>query len=171
MSKNWIITWVFCIAVILVLVSQLNRDPHYIPSNMINKKVPDIKLASLNNDKKQSLIDINKNSQKIIHFWATWCMTCQIEHNNLLELIRSSPIPRVGVVYKDKPSKVITWLKRLGNPYHYTLFDTEGELAINMGVYGTPETFLIDKNGIILIHHEGSINNNIWQNKFLPKIK
>jgi cytochrome c biogenesis protein CcmG/thiol:disulfide interchange protein DsbE len=171
MTKNWIITWTTVSALLILLFSQINRNPQYIPNARINKKIPDIKLIQLTTNNKINIASLAPNSNKIVHFWATWCMTCQAEHSQLEKLVKLSNTPWVGVVYKDNIQQVKNWLNRVGNPYTYTLFDTNGDLAIEMGVYGTPETFLINKNGIILFRYEGSINENIWQDKFLPLIQ
>ena len=171
MNKNWIIVWIIIASLLILLFSQINRNPKYIPSVHINKKVPKIKLLRLKKNKIVTIDSLAKNSAKIVHFWATWCMTCQAEHSELSTIIKSSSIPWIGVVYKDNIAQVKKWLNRVGYPYNYILFDIDGDLAINMGVYGTPETFLINKNGIIVFRYEGSMNKYVWNTKFAPIIR
>jgi len=157
--KGWICTFIILIALLGIIISQINRDPHFVPYAKTNQPLPQI---LKNKIPKQPVI---------IHFWATWCIVCQAEHPDLMNLTHAHKIMWVGVAFKDSISKASKWLKLQGNPFDKLIFDNDGSIAISMGVYGTPETFLIDKNHKIILRHTGAINKKVWEQKFLPKLK
>ncbi|STI47520.1 thiol:disulfide interchange protein (cytochrome C-type biogenesis protein) [Escherichia coli] len=103
----------------------------------------------------------------LLNVWATWCPTCRAEHQYLNQL-SAQGIRVVGMNYKDDRQKAIRWLKELGNPYALSLFDGDGMLGLDLGVYGAPETFLIDGNGIIRYRHAGDLNPRVWEEEIKP---
>ncbi|MEO3176532.1 thiol:disulfide interchange protein DsbE [Escherichia coli] len=103
----------------------------------------------------------------LLNVWATWCPTCRAEHQYLNQL-SAQGIRVVGMNYKDDRQKAISWLKELGNPYALSLFDGDGMLGLDLGVYGAPETFLIDGNGIIRYRHAGDLNPRVWEEEIKP---
>ena len=129
--------------------------------------IPKFQLENLENTK---LIDNTEiNGSFILNVWASWCITCRVEHPFLMNL-KNQGITIVGLNYKDERSDAIQWLNKYGNPYEITIHDLKGSLAFDLGVTGAPETFLIS-NGKVMAHYQGEINDVIWSNVFLPIIK
>lgn len=142
-------------------------DPSMLPSALVGKPLPAFSLTTLDNaDLLISSIDVN-NKPALFNVWATWCVACRVEHSYLNDLAKKG-IQIFGLNYKDDREKANLWLARLGNPYQLNLFDVDGKLGINMGVYGAPETYVIDANGIVRYRHVGIVDERVWQSKILP---
>ncbi len=138
-------------------------DPTRLESALIGKPVPVFRLESLENPGKtydQSVLTDGK--PLLLNVWATWCPTCRAEHQ-FLNGLSAQGIRVVGMNYKDDRQKAVRWLNELGNPYALSLFDGDGMLGLDLGVYGAPETFLIDGKGIIRYRHAGDLNDRVWQ--------
>lgn len=155
---------------LMVLLSKgLNHDPKKLPSVLINQKVPTFSLALLHDPKATFSNKDLLGHVSLLNVWATWCSECRREFPMLLKL--SKQIQIYGLNYKDNKTAAINWLKEQGNPYRKIGFDADGLVAIDFGVYGTPETYLIDKKGIIRYRYVGPITESTWQKQFLPRIK
>ncbi len=131
----------------------------------LNIPLPEFSLQTLyleTNIKNENLEDLF-----ILNVWASWCITCRVEHPFLEEM--SKTIPIIGLNYKDEKNNATEWLNKLGNPYIFSLYDYYGELALDLGVTGAPETFLVHK-GRIISHHIGEVDQKVWSTKFLPTI-
>ena len=128
------------------------RNPSEIPSNLLNKNVPFFEAESL-----------FKNEIILVNFFATWCKPCRDEHVYIKRFSNKKGIKVIGVNYKDNSKKTIKWLKNLGNPYSDVLIDKNGRVAIDWGVYGIPETFIVNSKGIIKYRHVGPITNEIYK--------
>ena len=129
--------------------------------------IPKFQLENLENTK---LIDNDEiNGSFIMNVWASWCITCRVEHPFLMNL-KNQGIKIIGLNYKDERSDAIQWLDKYGNPYEITVHDLKGSLALDLGVTGAPETFLVS-NGKVVAHYQGEVNDAIWSNVFLPIIK
>ncbi|AGH82024.1 periplasmic protein thiol--disulfide oxidoreductase DsbE [Psychromonas sp. CNPT3] len=150
------------------LFKGLYVDPQKLESVLVGKKVPEFTLQSLYDPNKQFDADILKGQKMLLNVWATWCPTCYAEHQFLNKLSKQG-IYIVGMNYKDSRVKAIRWLKDLNDPYKISLFDKDGMLGLDLGVYGAPETFFIDSKGIIQYRHVGNLNDAIWRSK-LSKI-
>jgi cytochrome c biogenesis protein CcmG/thiol:disulfide interchange protein DsbE len=157
---------VIFVLLVLALFSFLQRDNNQLNSVLIDKNFPEFSLSKLENKNvvltKQ---DIN-NFPAIVNVWATWCITCRIEHPFLLELKQESKINIYGLNYKDNRQKALDLLERDGNPFEFSIYDKEGSLAMDLGVYGAPETFLINSEGIIKARHVGALTPKVWDKKF-----
>ncbi|GAM57643.1 cytochrome c-type biogenesis protein ccmG [Vibrio ishigakensis] len=156
----------------IVFATQLVRnaggdDPTKLESVLIGKEVPEFTLQDLENKTLQHDQAIFKGQPLLLNVWATWCPTCYAEHQYLNELAANG-VKIVGLNYKDDRTKAIKWLKELGNPYVTSLYDGSGMLGLDLGVYGAPETFLIDANGVIRYRHVGDVNAKNWQEKLGP---
>lgn len=139
---------------IFVCFEGLKKDPREIPSNLISKEIPDFQLSGFeNSDFKKSDLMINK--VKIVNFFASWCPPCRVEHKQLIKLREKIPI--YGIAKKNKENDLASWFKDLGNPYNKIGLDLDGIVSVDWGVYGLPETFIIDKNGFIKYKHVGPI--------------
>jgi len=160
---------VFAVLVGFFIVG-LQRDPREIPSPLIGKPAPQFALEDLADPaRKVTNADFN-GRMYVFNVWGTWCGGCREEHGSLLAISRNSPIPIVGLNWKDDRVQALRWLKQLGDPYAVVAFDPEGQVAIDWGVYGAPETFLVSADGTILFKRIGPMNLDVWQREFLPLI-
>ena len=141
----------------------IERNPSEIPSNFLNKKVPNFEAKSL--FKNEKFISSNEFKSEIIlvNFFATWCLPCRDEHVYIMRFSNEKDLKIIGVNYKDNPEKTIKWLKDLGNPYKNILIDKDGKISIDWGVYGIPESFIVNSNGIIKYRHVGAITNETYK--------
>ena len=153
----------FLILSIFFYLLIIDRNPSEIPSNLLNKNVPIFEAESLFNDKKFISSNEFKNEIILVNFFATWCKPCRDEHIYIKRFTNEKEIKVIGINYKDNTEKTIKWLKDLGNPYKDILIDKNGKIAIDWGVYGIPETFIINSNGIIKYRHIGPITNKIYK--------
>jgi len=141
----------------------IERNPSEIPSNLINKKVPIFEAESLFKKKKFVSSNELKNEITLVNFFATWCKPCRDEHVYIKRFANKKGLKVIGINYRDDPKKTIKWLRDLGNPYKDILIDKNGKIAIDWGVYGIPETFIVNSNGIIKYRHIGPITNKIYK--------
>jgi len=139
------------------------RNPSEIPSNLLNKNVPFFEAESLFKNEKFISSQELKNEIILVNFFATWCKPCRDEHVYIKRFSNKKGIKVIGINYKDNSKKTIEWLKNLGNPYSNVLIDKNGRVAIDWGVYGIPETFIVNPNGIIKYRHVGPITNKIYK--------
>ena len=141
----------------------IERDPSEIPSNLLNKNVPNFEVESLL--KKERFISSKEfgNEIMLVNFFATWCLPCRDEHIYIKRFSDEKGIRVIGINYKDNPKKAIQWLKDMGNPYSNVPIDKYGKIAIDWGVYGIPETFIISSKGIIKYRHVGPVTKKIYK--------
>ena len=139
------------------------RNPSEIPSNLLNKNVPFFEAESLFKNEKFISSQELKNEIILVNFFATWCKPCRDEHVYIKRFSNKKGIKVIGINYKDNSKKTIKWLKNLGNPYSDVLIDKNGRVAIDWGVYGIPETFIVNSSGIIKYRHVGPITNKIYK--------
>jgi len=153
------------------LAQSLYESETELPSPLIGKPIPEFKLRNLITEEFVTNDQIIGNIS-LINVWATWCVGCEIEHKFLVELSqdRNVNLPIIGLNWKDDDQLAKLWLKQLGDPYMLVLKDPEGKTAIDFGVYGAPETFLIDSNGIIHFKHIGPLDREIYEQDILPLI-
>ena len=152
----------FLILSIFFYLLIIDRNPSEIPSNLLNKNIPIFEAESLFKDKKFISSNEFKDEIILVNFFATWCKPCRDEHVYIKRFTNERKIKVIGINYKDNTEKTIKWLKDLGNPYKDILIDKNGKIAIDWGVYGIPETFIINSNGIIKYRHIGPITNKIY---------
>lgn len=167
-----ILRWSIPLAIFVVLVAflwvGLDRDPREVPSPLIGKPAPAFRLAQLHADGQTLSNDDLKGKVWLLNVWASWCVSCRVEHPLLLQASQSKAIPIYGLDYKDKAEDARAWLEQHGNPYTTSIVDRDGKIGIDYGVYGVPETFLIDKEGIVRYKQVGPITAEAWQQKILP---
>jgi len=151
----------------------IDRNPQAIPSNLINKKIPNFEANSLFKEEKFIFSQELKPEIMLINFFATWCKPCRDEHLYIKKFSEQEKIRVIGINYKDDPEKTIKWLNDLGNPYSDVLLDKKGQIAIDWGVYGIPETFVVNSNGIIKYRQAGPITKKIYRkiNSLIKEIK
>lgn len=163
------------LAIFLVLVGflgiGLKLDPHEVPSPLIGRPAPDFKLALLSDPAKQLSPADLRGKVWLLNVWASWCSSCREEHEVLLELSRQGGVPIYGMDYKDQPAAAQVVLERFGNPYAETVVDLDGRAGINYGVYGVPETYLIDRSGVIRYKFTGPLTRESFDKKIAPLAK
>ena len=153
----------FLIFGIFFYLLSTDRNPSEIPSNLLNKTVPIFEAESLFKNEKFVSSNEFRNEITLVNFFATWCKPCRDEHVYIKRFANKKGLKVIGINYRDNPEKTIKWLKDLGNPYNNILIDKNGKIAIEWGVYGIPETFIINSNGIIKYRHVGPITNKIYK--------
>ena len=151
----------------------IERNPSELPSNLLNKKVPSFEAESLFSNKKFVSSEEFGNEIILVNFFATWCQPCRAEHAYIKRFADEKKIRIIGINYKDNTKKTIEWLRDLGNPYSDVPIDKNGRIAIDWGVYGIPETFVVNSNGIIKYRHIGPINKKVYKkiNLLIKEIK
>ncbi len=166
--NRFAIPLVLFIALVVFLYIGLYRDPHEVPSPLINKAAPEFQLPRLQEPSKTFSAQEMRGKVWLLNFWGTWCPACRDEHPRLIEYAKSGAVPIYGVDYKDDRATALQLLSELGNPYVLNAFDVDGRVSIDYGVYGAPESYLIDRNGVIRFKQIGPITDEVWQNKILP---
>jgi cytochrome c biogenesis protein CcmG/thiol:disulfide interchange protein DsbE len=159
---------VLFILLVAFLAVGLRHDPHEVPSPLINKAAPAFLLPQLQDPAKKFSAQDMRGKVWLLNVWASWCVTCRDEHPLLLQYARSGALPIYGLNYKDQREDALSWLGELGDPYVLSVSDTDGRVGIDYGVYGAPETYLIDRNGIIRFKQVGPVTPDIWQQTILP---
>ncbi|GAB4056887.1 DsbE family thiol:disulfide interchange protein [Uliginosibacterium sediminicola] len=149
----------------------LTRDPREIPSPLIDKPAPDFKLSQLHaSDQSLSLADM-QGKVWLLNVWASWCVACREEHPVLVNFAQQKVLPVIGLNYKDKTRDALSWLKDGGDPYTLSIVDADGRVGLDYGVYGVPETFLIDGKGRIRYKQIGPVTQDVLDKILLPKIR
>jgi len=148
--------------VAVFLYRGLFLDPSELPSALIDKPLPAFSLPSLEDPDRMLSAEDFKGEAALVNVWATWCPTCRAEHE-MLNQLASQGVVVYGVNYKDDSEAARRWLNELGNPYRLNVEDPQGSLGINLGVFGAPETFLIDKDGVIRHKYVGAIDQRVWR--------
>lgn len=170
MKKTLIPLAIFIVLVIFLAIG-LTRDPREVPSPLIDKPAPVFSLQQLHAP--QTTFDSKSMLGQVwlLNTWASWCVACREEHPVLLEYAKTKSVPLIGLDYKDKPEEGSKWLARFGNPYDFSVSDLDGRVGIDFGVYGVPETFLIDKQGIIRYKQIGPVTPEALRDKIIPLIR
>jgi cytochrome c biogenesis protein CcmG/thiol:disulfide interchange protein DsbE len=155
---------------LVVFWQGLGRDPSVVPSPLIGKPAPAFNMPRLGQSELQLSNADLKGEVALLNVWATWCSGCRQEHDTLLRIAAMNDVPIYGLNWKDDSALALNWLDQLGNPYRATGVDADGRVAIDWGVYGAPETFLIDAQGTVLHKHIAPLTLEIWQRDFVPRI-
>ena len=166
--NRFVIPLALFVGLVVFLAIGLGRDPHEVPSPLINKPAPAFQLPQLHESTKTFSAQEMRGKVWLLNVWASWCVSCREEHSLLLDLARSGEVPLYGLNYKDQRNDAITWLNELGNPYLLSAADLDGRVGIDYGVYGAPETYLIDRDGVIRFKHVGPLTPEVIQGKVLP---
>jgi cytochrome c biogenesis protein CcmG/thiol:disulfide interchange protein DsbE len=161
---------IFAVVVVFLAIG-LNLNPREIPSPLVGKPVPHFTLTHLKDPNATFTQDQFTGKVSLLNIWATWCVSCRAEHQILMNLAKSGKVDIYGLNYKDKREDALRWLKMLGDPYVANAFDGDGRVGIDWGVYGTPETFVIDKQGMIRHKVIGPITVEILKDELLPLIE
>ena len=163
---------VFAAVLLLGYVGFRLEDPHRLPSALLGKPFPDFAAPRLDGESADLVRRADLlGSPALVNVWATWCPTCKAEHDELLRIRAVAPQLRIiGVNYKDDPAKARLWLRDYGNPYELNLLDRDGALGVELGVYGAPETFLLNAAGEVVFKQVGAVTDAIWRQELAPRL-
>ena len=156
------------ISLLFFLWQGLAKDPMQIPSPLINKSTPHFIAVDLFNPKKTLTEKMFSGRWSLLVVWSSWCTSCLLEHAFLLSVEKKSRVQIIGLNYRDNLNAAKHWLKQYGNPYQSIIFDPKGLLGIDLGVYGVPESFLIDEKGVIRYKHIGPLTQSSWTSEIMP---
>lgn len=168
---RYLIPLVLFLVLVVFLAIGLSRDPREIPSALVNKPAPTFRLPQLHDQTKTFSAADMQGKVWLMNVWASWCIACRDEHPHLFEYAKSGVAPIIGLNYKDRREDALGWLAELGDPYELSAVDLEGRVAMDYGVYGAPETYVIDKSGTIRLKHVGPVTPGVWSQKVLPLIQ
>jgi cytochrome c biogenesis protein CcmG/thiol:disulfide interchange protein DsbE len=172
MKRFWfLIPLAAFLALAVILAVGLKRDPREVPSPLIGKAAPQFTLPRLDDASKTIHLEDMRGKVWILNVWASWCVACREEHPLLMAFAKKGLVPIYGLDYKDERADATAWLGRFGNPYEASLVDADGRVGIDFGVYGVPETFVIDRDGIIRLKHIGPLTPDVLATKIEPLLK
>jgi cytochrome c biogenesis protein CcmG/thiol:disulfide interchange protein DsbE len=160
------------VALIVLFVFGLDpkRDIHALPSPLIGKPAPEFALTDVLDASRSVSNATFKGQVYVLNVWASWCLPCRQEHQALLAISQQHVVPIIGLDYMDEREKAKQWLEQLGNPYSAVAYDTDGRTAIDWGVYGAPETYLVDSQGRVIFKFISPMTQEVWEKEFLPRI-
>lgn len=168
---RFILPFIVFVVLAIFLFIGLNLDPREVPSPLVGKPAPAFVLPQLDNPKIKFSPQEMKGKVWLFNVWASWCVACEEEHPVLLELAKLNIVPIYAMDYKDKREDALAILNQRGNPYAKTVSDTDGRVGIDYGVYGVPETYVIDKQGVIQYKQIGPITARNWHDTILPLVE
>lgn len=150
----------------LFLFRGLSLDPREMPSALIDRPLPRFSLPALGSQRQLAREDVT-GEVSLLNVWATWCVSCRVEHP-YLQRLADEGVPIYGLNYKDEDAAARRWLDELGNPYRLNIVDRQGTLGLDLGVFGAPETYLLDADGVVRYRHVGVVDENVWQTVLRP---
>ena len=171
MKLRWFVPLAVFAALAVVLYIGLGLKPREVPSPFIGKPAPAFALPHLHEAGRTVSPADFRGTVWVLNVWASWCGPCRDEHPLLVEAAQTVQVPIIGLNYKDDPRNAQEWLLRLGDPYRATAVDRDGRVGIDYGVYGVPETFVIDQGGIIRFKHIGPLTRKVWDADVLPLVR
>ena len=169
--KRFLLPLALFAVIVGFLAVGLTLNPREVPSPLIGKAAPEFSLPQLHDPEKVFSPKDLAGKVWLLNFWASWCNGCKDEHPVLMQVAKSGDVPVYGVDYKDQREEALSWLRRWGNPYPLVAVDNSGRVGINYGVYGVPETYVIDKAGTIRYKQIGPVDQDTYENKILPLVK
>ena len=159
------------LALAIALAAGMGRDPRALPSPLLGQPAPAYELPLLEGDGRSIRASDMRGKVWLLNVWASWCTPCQLEHPVLVDFAARSRTPVLGLNYKDQPEAARQWLARLGNPYLATGVDADGRTGIDFGVFGVPETFVIDQAGVIRLRHAGPVTPEFLERTLVPLLR
>ena len=158
------------VVIAVFLYFSLNVSSSKLPSPLLGKMFPDVEAKDFYSDKSVVLADLFTDNMSLVNVWASWCLTCRQEHQMIMKIAQKNNLQLIGINYKDTKADGERYLEVMGNPFDIIVFDPSGKIGLDLGVYATPETFLVDQKGLILFKHIGAIDSKIWEEEFIPYI-
>ena len=169
--KRFLIPFGVFVVLVVFLAIGLTRDPREVPSPLIDKPAPPFTLVQLHEPAQQLSAADLKGQVWLLNVWASWCVSCRQEHPLMVELSRAGVVPIYGLNYKDKRDDALRWLGQFGDPYTVSIMDADGKVGIDYGVYGVPETYVIDKEGVIRFKQIGPITPEVLKQTIIPLVR
>jgi cytochrome c biogenesis protein CcmG/thiol:disulfide interchange protein DsbE len=169
--KRFLLPLAIFVVVVGFLGIGLTLNPREVPSPLVGKPAPEFALPQLHEPQQMLSLQDMRGKVWLLNFWASWCGGCKEEHPVLMQLAKTGEVPIYGMDYKDRRDEGIAWLQRWGNPYSVIAVDESGRVGINYGVYGVPETYVIDKAGVIRYKQIGPLDENILDKKIMPLVR
>ncbi|HEY0817460.1 MAG TPA: DsbE family thiol:disulfide interchange protein [Rhizobacter sp.] len=171
MKKRYVLIPLALFLVLAVFLAMgLRLNPREVPSPLVGKPAPPFSLPQLHKEGNFSPKDM-AGQVWLLNVWASWCVACRVEHPVLVDFAKRKVVPLIGLDYKDQRPDALAWLQRHGDPYDFSVVDADGRVGIDYGVYGVPETYLIDKAGVIRFKQIGPVTPEVVEQKILPLIK
>ncbi len=162
----------FLVLVVFLAIGLTRGDGRdKLPSALLNKPAPTFRLPQLGDPAKTFAAEDMRGKVWLMNVWASWCISCRDEHPLLLQYAKSGAVPIYGFNYKDKREDAVAWLEDLGDPYVLSAADLDGRVGIDWGVYGAPETYVIDKSGTIRFKYVGAVTPDVWSGQILPLVQ
>jgi len=168
---RYLIPLVIFVVLAVFLAIGLTRDPHELKSVLINKPAPSFRVPQLKAADKMISNEDMRGKVWLLNVWASWCVACREEHPYLIEYAKSGVVPIYGLNYKDRREDALATLDELGDPYLVSAVDLDGRVGIDFGVYGAPETYVIDQGGTIRFKYVGPMMPDVWKEKILPVVQ
>ncbi|MBS4037229.1 MAG: DsbE family thiol:disulfide interchange protein [Hydrogenophaga sp.] len=159
------------VGLVALLGAGLMKNPREVPSPLVGRSAPSFSLPTLADPAQQLGPEQLRGRVWVLNVWASWCVACEAEHPVLVDMARRTDVTLVGLNYKDKREAALVWLGRHGNPYRASLLDADGRVGLDLGVYGVPETYVIDRDGVIRHKHTGAVTPEVVQGTLLPLIR
>jgi cytochrome c biogenesis protein CcmG/thiol:disulfide interchange protein DsbE len=156
---------IFIIIAVFLFIS-LNSDPSKLPSPLLGKSFPNVEGKDFYSNDDVKVADLFENQMTLVNVWASWCTTCRKEHQMMMTIAKNTDLQMLGINYKDTRVDGEKYLEVMGNPFDLIVFDPDGKIGIDLGVYATPETFLVNQDGLILYKHIGEIDSKVWKDNF-----
>ncbi len=168
--NKYLLPLVAVVILIPILILGLGSDPSQLPSQYIGKPAPEFDLPTLKDPEKRISTANLSGEISLVNIWATWCAGCRAEHSFLIKLSEETGIPIYAINWRDNRPDALKWLAQLGDPYVASGYDEDGRVGIDWGVYGAPETFLVNANGHVVFRYPGPMNPSVWEREFAPRI-
>lgn len=158
-------------ALLAALAAGLERNPRELPSALMGRPAPVFEVATLASPDTRLGTEALRGQVWVLNVWASWCTACRVEHPVLVDFARSHDVPVYGLNYKDQRADALRWLSNFGDPYQQSFVDADGRVGMDFGVYGVPETFVIDREGVVRFKHAGALTPEILQRQILPLVR
>ena len=168
---RYLIPLVIFVVLVIFLALGLTRNPQELPSALLNKPAPEFRLPQLKDPAQTFSATDMRGKVWMMNVWASWCIACREEHPYLFQYAKSGVVPILGLNYKDKREDALSWLEEFGDPYVLSAADLDGRVGMDYGVYGAPESYIIDKKGTVRYKHIGPVTPDVWTKKILPLIQ
>ena len=166
-----LIPLILFVVIAVFLYFSLNSNSNKLPSPLLGKTFPNIEAKDFYSDESVLLTDLFSEKMSLVNVWASWCVTCRQEHQMMMKIANNKALQLIGINYKDTRADGERYLEVMGNPFDVIVFDPSGKIGLDLGVYATPETFLVNQSGVILYKHIGAIDSKVWEERFIPYIR
>ena len=161
-----LIPLILFVVISIFLYFSLNSTSDKLPSPLLGKMFPNVEAKDFYSNESVLLPDLFSKNMSLVNVWASWCVTCRQEHQMMMKIANNKDLQLIGINYKDTRTDGEKFLEMMGNPFDVIIFDPNGKIGLDLGVYATPETFLVNQDGLILYKHIGEIDSRVWEDNF-----